>query len=145
MGRRPKGKYPHMLREDEEVWETWLALNKKPTGVYQYDVKVGQGITPDPRMSEVMQQWAIGVTKKRIDVVEETDFGIRIIEVKVAAGLTAIAQLVAYPILYEATFHPAVPVAPCLIASKLLLDVEMLLKVLGIEYFVVNGSSNAAS
>jgi hypothetical protein len=36
-----------------------------------------------------------------------------------------------------ATFNPTITPTPCLIAERLLLDVEMMLKTLQIEYYVI--------
>jgi len=137
MGRRRPAKYRHMLDEDVPVWEAWLSRYGDPTATYSYDVKVGKGITPDPNISTALQELGIGLTKKRIDVVESGPYHTRIIEVKRLAGLSSIAQLVGYPILYMATFNPTITPTPCLIAERLLLDVEMMLKTLQIEYYVI--------
>lgn len=126
-----------MLDEDVPVWEAWLSRYGDPAATYSYDVKVGKGITPDPNISTALQELGIGLTKKRIDVVESGPFHTRIIEVKRLAGLSSIAQLVGYPILYMATFNPTIVPSPCLIAERLLLDVEMMLKTLQIEYYVI--------
>jgi hypothetical protein len=134
-----------MLDEDVPVWEAWLARYGDPAATYSYDVKVGKGITPDPNISTALQELGIGLTKKRIDVVESGPFHTRIIEVKRLAGLSSIAQLVGYPILYMATFNPSITPTPCLIAERLLLDVEMMLKTLQIEYYVIPPADQLSS
>lgn len=123
-----------MLDEDVPVWERWMRENGKPDWTYQYDVRVGQGAIPNPRLSKVMQMWHINVTKKRIDVVVHKPNEILIVEVKTLAGLTSIAQVVAYPLLYKAEFNPTLPLVPHLIAEKFCLDVEMLLTILKIDF-----------
>ena len=138
MSRKPNRKYPHMLQSDVPVWDSWLDAFGNPEWTYQYDVRVGQGATPDPRLSAIMKQWAIDLSKKRIDVVIHKPDEIVIVEVKTRAGLAAIAQIVAYPLLYKAQFNPRLPIRPLLVCSKLLLDVEMLLKLLNVSYDVMD-------
>lgn len=136
MSRKPKREFPHMLDPDVPVWRWWLKKYGIPTDIYHYDVHVGEGINPDPRLTETMREWAINITKKRIDVVVHRGTEILIVEVTRRAGLKAIAQLTAYPILYKATFNPTKSLKPLLVAVDLLLDTEMLLRVLGIDYIV---------
>jgi len=126
-----------MLDSDVPVWERWTQAHGDPSWTYRYDVRVGQGITPDPRLSQVMSKWAIDITKKRIDCVVHKPGEILIIEVKTRAGLNSIAQVVSYPLLYQAQYNPTLPLRPILIAEKLLLDVEMLLRLLDVTYYVL--------
>lgn len=132
-----------MLDHDCVIWRRWLEQFAVPTDTMHYDVKVGQGMNPDPRMTQTIQNWAINITKKRIDVVVHRETEILIVEVTTRAGLRCIAQLVAYPILYNATFNPTQPIRPYLVAEKLLLDTEMLLKFLEIEYCLIEPPKEA--
>jgi len=126
-----------MLDPDCDVWRAWLEQFALPTDTFHYDVKVGEGMNPDPRMTQVLQDWAINITKKRIDVVVHRETEILIVEVTTSAGLRCIAQVVAYPILYDATFAPTKPIRAVLVAERLLLDTEMLLKILQVQYYLL--------
>lgn len=126
-----------MLDPDCDIWRAWLQEYALPTDKFQYDVKVGEGMNPDPRMTETIQQWAINITKKRIDVVVHRENEILIVEVTRRAGLRCIAQVVAYPILYCATFNPQKDIKAILVAEHLLLDTEMLLKILQVPYYLL--------
>lgn len=134
-----------MLDESCDLWRAWLATYGLPTDRYTYDVHVGTGISPDPTLTKVMADFAIQITKKRIDVVVDRIDEILIIEVAPRAGLICIAQLVAYPILYTHTFSTSKPVRPLLVTSKLLTDVEMLLRVMALDWITLEPLPKPAS
>lgn len=94
-------RYPHMMREEVEIWRAFLKkYGEKFTG-FRYDVHVGEGVGRLPKYDKKTQDMAIRLTQKRIDVVAYRGSDIFIVEIKDRAGMSAVGQLVVEKRLYE--------------------------------------------
>lgn len=94
-------RYPHMMREEVEIWRDFLKkYGEKFTG-YRYDVHVGEGVGKLPQYDKKTQDMAVRLTQKRIDVVAYKGPDRFIVEIKDRAGMSAVGQLVVEKRLYE--------------------------------------------
>jgi len=91
-----RGRYPHMLKEDYPVWESFLKQNLELFERVYYDVRVGGVVSTDPGIPEKDKQMFYDNTAKRIDVLAETKDELWIIEVAARPGLRAVGQLQTY-------------------------------------------------
>jgi len=129
-------RYPHLLPIDAEVWRAHhLTLGDK---YYQidYDVRVGQGRDPGEAFSVKIRNMALALSCRRVDVVGHSATSIDIIEVTHSAGLKALGQLIAYPILYSQTYPTTRAIRPILVAGEIQTDILPVLIRLRIEYYI---------
>lgn len=111
-----RGKYPHMLKEDYPVWESYL--NRFPTlfeRIY-YDVLVGGVIDTNPATTQKEKDMFFANTAKRIDALGETKDELWLIEVAQRPGLRATGQLMTYLALWHqdpAINKPLIAVLVC--------------------------------
>lgn len=94
-------RYPHMMKEEVEIWRDFLKKYGERFAAYRYDVHVGEGVGKLPQYDEKTQDMAIRLTQKRIDVVAYKGSDRFIIEIKDRAGMSAVGQLVVEKRLYE--------------------------------------------
>ena len=93
--------YPHMLREDTEVWTKFLISEFIELKRVWYDVRVGQPVLLDSGSDIRDQRIANGLTRKRIDVVAAVGGGLWIIEIKPYADMYAVGQVLTYTRLFK--------------------------------------------
>jgi hypothetical protein len=115
----PRTRFPHLLSADVPVWERWLAANRDKYDAIEYDVRVGQGRDPGPVVSDKYREMAIDLSRRRIDAVLHSPNQITTVEITTQAGLTALGQCLAYPILYIRTYLPTLAVAPLLVCAEI--------------------------
>lgn len=116
---RPSRQYPHLLPEDVIVWERWLATNATKYLSFDYDVRVGPATDPGDNYDPNIRKMASDLSRRRIDAVATTPSGTTLIEITRRAGLTAIGQLFAYPVLYRQTFPDTGPITMLLVCEAL--------------------------
>lgn len=129
-------RYPHLLPVDAELWHAHFLTLGANYNQIDYDVRVGQGRDPGDAFDDTMRQMALSLSTRRVDAVGHSNTGIDIIEVTHSAGLTAIGQLIAYPILYAQTYPTTRPIRPVLVAGELQTDILPVLTRLRIQYFL---------
>lgn len=130
-------KYPHLIGEDKEVWNRFIAKFPDRFDTVDYDIHVGSGIeTHEDPESKPAQQWR-DLTRKRIDVIGwKGDFA-TIIEVKKRVGLPTLGQALGYRFLYHRE-NPGILLKPFLIiCSQIYQDDIDVLNHYGILYIVV--------
>ena len=130
-------KYPHLMVSDVAIWERYLDKFADLWDAFGYDVRVGEGITPDPSHPDYMRKMAVALTEKRIDVVAHRGSITTLIEVKPSAMLSAIGQLLSYQILYEERYPVKGPVKMILITDRAGPDLANLCRKFGISLVVV--------
>jgi hypothetical protein len=101
-----------------------------------FDVRVGKGIDAPPDLPENIQRMTYDLSRRRIDVVAIYPRRIIVAEVTRTAGLTALGQLKAYPLLYVQTYNPGLPVKPLLICESFAPDMIGVFKAEGIDFFL---------
>ena len=129
--------YPHLMPREIIIWEKWLELNQQRFELYEYDIRVGESIIPPPNIDANIAQMAVDLAKKRIDVLASTAGQPTIIEIKDWAGLTAVGQLLSYPLLFAREFPEAPGPAVLLIATRLTPDIGFILDTYQIPYELV--------
>ena len=116
--------FDHMLPQDQEVFRLFMNSPANIYDYFDYDVRVGDGRDPGKDYNENIRQLAIKLSQRRIDAVGHHQDHIAIIEVTRIAGLKALGQLHAYPVLYQLKYKPVLPLKPFLIAETLETDAE---------------------
>lgn len=119
-----KDRYVHMLPDDIIVWEQFLLSPHNIYDHFDYDVRVGDGRDPGPETDEKYRKLGILLSQRRIDVVGFHQTHLAIFEVTREAGLKALGQLTAYPILFQAKYKPNIALKPILIAETLQSDAQ---------------------
>ncbi len=97
--------YPHMMREDTEVWTKFLERGAVRIDRVWYDVRVGSLVFLGPETSEMVMRIAAGLTRKRIDVVAAVGGDTWVIEVKPYANMYAVGQILTYVRLFEQEYE----------------------------------------
>lgn len=120
-------RFPHLLKEDIELWEQFLDSPHNIYNRYNYDIQVGFGRDPGPNFPINIREMALNISRRRIDAIGFTNNAITIIEISVFAGLTQLGQLMAYPTLYETTYKITLPIKRLLIARAIQTDIEPVL------------------
>ena len=130
-------RYPHILPPDVPVWERYLARGGDYHQLIEYDVRVGLGRDPGPEFPENMRAMALDLSFRRIDAVAHDSHQITVIEITRYAGLTAIGQVMIYPILYRLTFMPSLPIVALLVAEEFESDIQVTADQMGVAYVLV--------
>lgn len=129
--------FPHLLPKEIILWEKFLDAHMEDYSYFEYDVHVGTGATLSPETPEMVRKIALGLTRKRIDVVGHTINKISIFEIKPDAGLNAVGQLLAYYYLYIRDFKPTKPVGLNLITDIIDVDTERVCRAYSIKLFTI--------
>jgi len=119
-------KYPHLMVSDVAIWERYLEKYGKEWDSFEYDVRVGEGITIPATETESMRIMAQALWEKRIDVVGRKGPRVFIIEVKPSAMLSAIGQVLSYQILFEERYPEQGPVRMMIVTDRAGPDLERL-------------------
>lgn len=132
-----KKKYPHMLQEEVVVWKRFLKRYGDNFTKYRYDVHVGRGVGRIRGYSTKLQDMAITLTQKRIDVVAARGAETYIVEIKGRASMSAIGQLMTYKILYELRYGAGSVSGLIVVAKSVDPDISRVLEVFNIKQYVV--------
>jgi len=117
-------RFTHLLPKDIELWKLFLASPANIYDYFDYDVRVGDGRDPGSEFPEDIRSLAVKLSQRRIDAVGHHQTHLAIIEITPSAGLKALGQLSAYPLLYQLKFRPAIPLKPILVTSNMETDVH---------------------
>ena len=128
---------PHLLKPDAELFSDFLRANPGRYTHLDYDIRVGMGRDPGDAFPSDMRNMGIHLSQRRIDAVGFRPGVIDIIEVKLSAGLKALGQLTAYPLLYQQSFFPIQPLQPVLVARRFSTDAETLFRQSDIEVHII--------
>ncbi|MBA7539099.1 hypothetical protein ES705_31377 [subsurface metagenome] len=109
--------YPHMMAEDIAVWSKYLRDPLVPILEVWYDVHVGGAIVLPEGAGAIEQQVALGVSRKRIDVVARVGGGFWVVEVKPLASMLALGQVLSYSRLFIQEFAPVGEVWPVIVCD----------------------------
>lgn len=120
-------RFPHLLKEDVELWQQFLDSPHNIYDRYDYDIQVGDGRDPGQDFPEHIRDMALNISRRRIDAIGFQPNAITIIEISISAGLTQLGQLQAYPCLYQITYSPKLPLKRLLVAQSIQTDIEPVL------------------
>lgn len=129
--------FPHLLPADKKLWEEFLETQYNIYDSYDYDVRVGDGRDPGPTYPENIRRDAVLLSQRRIDAVGFRPTSITIIEVSLDAGLTQVGQMSVYPVLYQQTFKPQLPLERLIVARRLQDGIETTLQENRIPYVLI--------
>lgn len=123
---QPRGRYPHLLPYERQIWRRFLDTQPVPQFVVAYDVHVGTPAPIKSSLPENYQKMVQHLSTKRIDAVLSFPQEIVILEIKRNAGLTAIGQVLSYNILFTRKYHPTLPVHSAILTDAAQSDMPML-------------------
>lgn len=135
-------RFPHILEQDIPVARRWLTINQGGIEWLEIDVRVGDGRPAPPGTPPNLQQMAVDLSQRRIDLVAGFRDHIAIVEVTRIAGFTALGQLLVYPELYRYSFKPTLPLIPTLVCEELQPDVQAVISQYGIVYTILPAVTN---
>lgn len=132
-----KRKYPHMMMQEVITWKRFLKRYGNNFAKYRYDVHVGKGVGRIPGFNETLQDMAVRITQKRIDVVAARGAETYIIEIKDRASMAAIGQLITYRELYEQRYGRGRITGLIIVAETVDPDIKGVIERFKIKLFVV--------
>ncbi len=88
--------YPGLNPQSTALWRLWLKYYETSFEVFEYNVRVGQGITPLASLSDQEKELWKKLTQKRVDVLAHRANQTWIIEIQERADLRTLGQLVGY-------------------------------------------------
>lgn len=130
-------KYPHMMKQEIITWKKFLKIYGHSFAKYRYDVHVGKGVGRIPGFTTVLQDMAVRLTQKRIDVVAARGAETYIIEIKDRASMAAIGQLLTYRELYERRYGIGRISGLIIVAESVDPDIKGVIEKFNIRLFVV--------
>lgn len=133
----PHSRYPHLPKDEVDIWERWLAAYGDKFELIEYDVRVGSGADPPADLLEKYSNLAREMTKRRIDAVCHLPDLLIIVEVTKHISFRTIGQYLMYPILYQLTYNPDKQLSPLLVAKDFLTDLKPAADAFGVQYELV--------
>lgn len=100
-------KYPGLIPVECAIWSEFVKGHPRFFNSVEYNVRVGEGVEPVASVEEQYPGLTRTLTAKRIDAVGWSDDTPTIVEVKDAARMTALGEIVTYVELYKQTFRYA--------------------------------------
>lgn len=110
--------YPHMMREDTDVWTRFLESEFVEFKRVWYDVHVGSPVVLGVGAADDLERISQGLTRKRIDVVGAVAGGLWVIEVKPKANMYAVGQIITYTRLFEKEYQAPGDVQSVIICDR---------------------------
>lgn len=133
----PHSRYPHLPKDEIDIWERWLNRHGEEFYLIEYDVRCGTGAEPpDDLRAPYTDACRIG-TMRRIDAVAHQPGRLLIIEVTKHISFRTIGQYYGYPALYRLTYFPQVKIDALLVAEGFLTDLRPVADSLRIAYELV--------
>lgn len=129
-------KYPHLKKEEAEIWSRFIDKYPDAFESVDYDVLVGAGAQVEEGETEAMRREIEYLTKKKIDVVGFKGDEISVIEIRQRAGLDIVGKVVAYVELYRDIAPTDKKLVGVLITDAKMPDVAELCEKFGIKYFL---------
>ena len=130
--------FPGMSEPESRIFRAWLASHGTEYDRFEFNVRVGEGQGLPADTPEFVKELARAVSRPRINVVAVVGDVVRIIEVKVRAGLSSIGQLVGYRTLYFAEHPGTLRIELQVVAARTSPDVVRVLAENGIGLELVN-------
>ncbi len=130
-----RSSYPGLNPQSTDLWRQWLKYYETSFDSFQYNVRVGQGITPPAYLSDQEKELWKKLTQKRVDVIAHRANQTWIIEVQERADLRTLGQLVGYRHLVPAYTETREVLMLALICARLGHDMALTLKGNGVIVF----------
>lgn len=132
----PQPKYAHMMPEDKDVWDRFLAERPAFFEEVWYDMHVGKPVVPPEGSPLWMWDVVNGVTRKRIDVIGRQGQTLYIVEVKTVLNMKALGQAVSYNDLFDRDYETDMQTIPTVICELDDEDIAPVAKKLGVLVLV---------
>ena len=132
-----QGRPPHMSSNDFEIWMSYREILPEEIKILYFDVAVGDPVLFAEGLEEEMQRVVNQVTRRRIDVVAETDKEWVIIELRWNAGPGAIGSVLTYQELWKMDPPDNKPVKTRIVTNYPDINILKACKALNIELEVV--------
>ena len=139
-GEWQKPSYDGLNQQATELWREWLKLYEEQFQDFAYNVRVGRGLDPGPRVSDTMREMWRMVTTKRIDVVGTRLDQTWVIEIEPRPGLRTYGQIHAYLQLLPKYQPCQLTLIGAVISNTMGYDMSQLFRAQGIHYFVFPAS-----
>ncbi len=130
-----KPKYKHMSPYETLLWDEFLYLHGSNFDSFEYDIHVGQGMDTEHITDPAFKAAATILSQKRIDAVGHHAGSTWIFEVKPNAALSAVGQLISYPMLYNRMFGSADRITTAVVTDFTGPDEAYLFSALGIRVY----------
>ena len=122
---------------EEKLWERYLRWCPYTFTKVTYDLHLGDSAPLDPTWEPWLVNLVLATSRKRVDIIGETDKEIIIYEVKEYAGMNALGQLLCYESLYRDEYKPMKPIKKVVITDRLPPSMEMIFPQFNIEVILV--------
>lgn len=122
---------------EEKLWERYLTWAPTQFQKLTYDVHLGDSAPMDPTWPPWLVNLVLATSRKRVDVIGETDKEVIIYEVKERAGMSALGQLLCYEALYREEYKPMKPIRKAVITDRLPPNMEILFPRFNVEVILV--------
>jgi hypothetical protein len=133
-----------MLSEDTEVWTEFLKQWPWRIDEVWYDVKVGAAAVLADKSDVMLYKIAVGVTRKRIDVVCRVKRNFWIVEIKPYAGYVAFGQVIMYRDLFVREYEIAGYAQPVVVCFEVDPDLLPEFNAAGVSVLTVEHSALTA-
>jgi len=130
-------RYPHMSPGEEKLWDKYLAWTPYTFSNLTYDLHLGDSAPLDPTWEPWLVNLVLATSRKRVDVIGETESEIIIYEVKERAGMSALGQLLCYEALYREEYKPTKPIRKAVITDRLPPNMDILFPQFNVEVIIV--------
>ncbi len=97
----PRCRYTHMVEEEIQIWERFMAKFPDRFETVDYDFRVGEGAPVPAGEPEYHQRMITMLSQKRIDALVWVGNQPTIIEIKRRVGLGTVGQVMGYQQLFE--------------------------------------------
>jgi len=134
-----KLKYKHMMPADWSTWSQFLASELMRIDELWYDVHVGRPVDMPDDSPEYLIKVAMGVTRKRIDVVVRLGSELSIIEVKPHANMESVGQIATYRDLFKKEFEIKGAIKAVIVAKTCDADILETAEQLGVTIYPMDG------
>jgi len=126
-----------MSPKEVELWDRYLTWSPHVFTKLTYDLHLGDSTPIDPTWEPWLVDLVMATSRKRVDVIGETDKEILIFEVKEYAGMGALGQLLCYEQLYREEHSPTKPLKKVTITDRLPPSMGVLFKQFNVEVVLV--------
>lgn len=131
-----RSSYPGLNTSSVDLWRKFLTYYEGDFASYQYNVRVGQGITAPAYLTpDEAGLWKM-LTQKRIDVVAERHGETWVIEIVERPGLASVGQLIGYMHLAEKYLEVQPQKRAALVCARLGHDMAEIFKAQGVTVFL---------
>lgn len=128
---------PAMPSGDFEIWERYREIAAELFQRVYFNVRVGEPIPVDETLPPEIIVMAVATSRRRIDVVGETEKIWWLVELKYNAGTEALGQILMYKALWKSDPPDDRPVATVIVSDRANKDLSLACKIYGVELLVV--------